>query len=266
MADLDGDGRRDLAFVSQAGGTVGVAWNEGNGDFAVVDLAGGMARPEALAVLDVNGDGAPDLVVAEAGEDRIRYFANAGARVFAEGEATPVGTSPHALVAADLDGDRDGDLLVSNFRGGSVSVVLNRGGQLEVADELPSEGGAERLAVFDLNGDGAPDLAVPTFMGGVLHLFMNDGTAGFTEARGYFSRKSSAHPVGRGRGRGRGSGPDRHQLGIGRGISADQPARGGYGASGSGLDVGDTVGRGRRRPGWGRDERLWPSPSIPETG
>ncbi len=62
VADLNGDGKPDLAVANQTG-TLSVLLNQGNGAFAAaVGYAAG-AGPVSVAASDMNGDGKPDLAV-----------------------------------------------------------------------------------------------------------------------------------------------------------------------------------------------------------
>jgi FG-GAP-like repeat len=63
VADVNGDGKPDLAVTNYNSGTVGVLLGNGDGTFqpTVTYNAGG--NPSAIAMADVNGDGKPDLVV-----------------------------------------------------------------------------------------------------------------------------------------------------------------------------------------------------------
>src|SRR5204862_447537 len=66
-ADVNGDGKPDLAAANYGSATVSVLLGNGNGTFqAKQDFATG-ARPNSVAAADVNGDGKPDLAVANFG-------------------------------------------------------------------------------------------------------------------------------------------------------------------------------------------------------
>jgi hypothetical protein len=65
VADLNGDGKPDLAVTNDTDNTVSVLLNDGGGTLAAkVDYATGK-EPVSVAVGDINGDGKPDLAVAD---------------------------------------------------------------------------------------------------------------------------------------------------------------------------------------------------------
>ena len=63
VADLDGDGKPDLAVTGYDDGTVSVLLNNGDGTFAAPRRYPTGAGPGTVAAADLNGDGSPDLVV-----------------------------------------------------------------------------------------------------------------------------------------------------------------------------------------------------------
>src|SRR6185437_9787817 len=83
-ADLNGDGKPDLAVADEGSNTVSVLLNNGNGTFAAkVDYPTGFS-PSSVAEADLNGDGEPDLVVANAGANSsVSVLLNNGNGTFA---------------------------------------------------------------------------------------------------------------------------------------------------------------------------------------
>ncbi len=68
--------------------------------------------------------------------------------------------APEAVIATDLDGDGSQDLAVANFRGTSISILLNNGfGLFSAAGPVTSDHPLS-IAADDLDGDGDNDLVV----------------------------------------------------------------------------------------------------------
>ena len=66
VADVNGDGKRDVLVTHFFDGTIGLLLGNGDGTFqtALTYDAGG-SSPGSVAIADVNGDGKPDLLVSE---------------------------------------------------------------------------------------------------------------------------------------------------------------------------------------------------------
>lgn len=170
-ADLDGDGRADVAALDRAGrlvvgrstGTALVTepWEVGpaGADPAAVASRDQAARAVSAAVgagarlvLLRDGDGFPDLLLLPAGDapGAVLRLANAGRRRV--DAPAPWGDAPGDALAADLDGDGASEL--AWWRAGTLHVA--RGGAPEAwGTDLPGP----LLAAGDADGDGDDDLA-----------------------------------------------------------------------------------------------------------
>ncbi len=177
-ADIDGDGRTDLAFAcyKDAGSTstdsmVFLQADNGtfNGDAPSHALPTKGAR--AVDAADINGDGRMDLAFANsfsggfAEIDSYVYWGKSGGGF----EATPAGlrtAGAEDVRLADLDGDSDVDVVFANSRNNVGSravdsyVYMNGGSGAFAATpdaRLPTVG-ASAVAVADLDGTGRKDI------------------------------------------------------------------------------------------------------------
>ena len=118
-ADVDGDGRPDLFFVSQLGRSE--LWrNLGGGTFEDITERAGLALTDIIGVgasfADIDNDGDPDLFVTTVRQGN-RLFENTGGGAFRDiSAAAGVGYVGHSSGAVFFDYDRDGklDLFVAN--------------------------------------------------------------------------------------------------------------------------------------------------------
>ncbi len=162
IADLNGDGKNDLAFVGDSG-KLTVAYRDAKGGFGErvrLDLDELSNVAQAVRCGDIDGDGRNDVLVL--GRRRTQLFLQGSdGRLVEAPELLNSTSSPDGFALADLDGDSRGDLLyVKADADAPLRFRLNRGG---------GEFGPERLfpftelrsyAVTDLDFDGRTDLAV----------------------------------------------------------------------------------------------------------
>ncbi|HEY5956854.1 MAG TPA: FG-GAP-like repeat-containing protein, partial [Polyangiaceae bacterium] len=121
IADLDSDGKLDIAATEVSVGSVVVLWNDGNGMFTTGNLMGTHPRPYAIAIDDLNGDTRPDLAVTQASTQSLRLLCNTGNRTFVEKrDYEALGTSRDIVNIVDLDRDGSKDIIV----GGDGTRVL----------------------------------------------------------------------------------------------------------------------------------------------
>jgi enediyne biosynthesis protein E4 len=224
-ADVDGDGRPDLYFLTQLG--TNQLWkNTGDGRFVDATGSAGLAMPDQIAVgcafADIDNDGDPDLFVTTVRHGN-HLFENLGNDTFRDiTAAAGVGYSGHSSGAVFFDYDRDGrlDLLVTNvgvftsntrgpggyYRGlddallghlhperAEASILYHNLGGNRFEDvtrkvglvDLSWSGDATPL---DVNDDGFPDLYMVD-MQGTDHLWLNEGGKHFRDATAtYFPR------------------------------------------------------------------------------
>ena len=196
-ADLDSDGKLDLAGANFDSDDISIFWGNGDGSFSVsANLGVGGASIEAsvaLAIADVNGDGQADILTANQAGNTVSVFLNLGERQFAAAIEIPTGTGPEDLVVADFNGDRVPDIATADLLDDTVTVLLgNNDGTfspLSVCSNQPAHlcrnnddcvaGGSclpkavqvgtepTALAAADFNRDGKIDLAVANSAGGL---------------------------------------------------------------------------------------------------
>lgn len=135
LADLDKDGRPDIATAPWNDNTLSVLLGRGKGTFGPAnDFAGGQGPKayESLAVGDLNGDGAPDLVTTNRWIGTISIFLNNGNGTFAPEMDLVVDKNANELpgiALGDVDGDGKLDITVGVYVPGIVPYValfLNR--------------------------------------------------------------------------------------------------------------------------------------------
>ena len=190
IADLNGDGKPDLATANRLGRNVSVFLNRGDGSFQDRRDYGISAEPTSLAVGDVNGDRKPDLVTSNQ-EGTVSVLPNAGEGSFGVKRDYPTGLSPYSVAIGDLNGDGTPDLAVAirddGVSGsGAVSVLMNTGaGAFGAGHVYPIEADPAAVAIGDLNGDGSADLTTANTYAGTLSVLLNDGGGHFGPRRNY---------------------------------------------------------------------------------
>jgi hypothetical protein len=115
VADLNGDGRPDLAYYGDPKELV-VLYNLGSNTWSApkrFPIDDGQLTPNALASGDLNGDKLTDLVLL--GENNIYFLAQNPDHTLAEPKKIPFSGTVRAVQVLDIDGDGRDDLLLVNW-------------------------------------------------------------------------------------------------------------------------------------------------------
>ena len=192
VADLDGDGKPDLAvakYHAANSGQISVMLNRGNCEFsAAVDYPVG-SYPIAIVSGDVDGDGAVDLVAVNIAGKTVSVLMNLGDGTFREPANYLAATQPRYVCVGDMNRDGHLDFAVVNIglngSENSVSVFLNRGDGTFLSRVDYLAGSEPRgLALGDFDSDGDLDLAVANSGTGLarstVSVFINAGDAIFS--------------------------------------------------------------------------------------
>jgi hypothetical protein len=171
VADLNGDGKQDLAVADYFGG-VSVLLGKGDGTFLTATGYAAGTHPWSVAVGDFNADGIPDLAVANYGtypyytDGSVSILLGQGDGTFLTAKSYPAGIAPKSVAVGDFNGDGKQDLAVADIgdnyaKGQGVSVLLGQGdGSFLTAKTYVAWVDPYSVAVGDFNGDGKQDLAV----------------------------------------------------------------------------------------------------------
>jgi hypothetical protein len=115
VADLNGDGRPDLAYYGDPKELV-VQYNLGSNTWSAPKrwpIDDGQLTPNALASGDLNGDKLTDLVLL--GENNLYFLAQNPDHTLAEPKKIPFSGTVKAVQVLDIDGDGRDDLLLVNW-------------------------------------------------------------------------------------------------------------------------------------------------------
>jgi hypothetical protein len=189
IADMNGDGKSDLAVVNTNNNTVSILRNASNPNSVTlagkVDFATGN-QPYSVAIGDIDGDGKPDIAVANFSSNTVsilRNTSNNGILSFASKMDFTTGTNPTSIAIADLDGDGKLDLAITNYGDNSVSVLRNTGaiGAISFASKLDITTGSNpfSICIGDINTDNKPELVISNYGSNSISVLRNTGTSGF---------------------------------------------------------------------------------------
>ncbi|MEN9678467.1 MAG: hypothetical protein RIS76_4363 [Verrucomicrobiota bacterium] len=180
VADLDGDGLKDVIVVNNARSKINLLYNRtGNTNAPVtpvkvgrrdlnelpadarfrVDSIASEKRITSLDVADLNGDGRPDLAYFGEPKELILQY-NQGTNGWSQPRRLPLddGASDYnALTTGDINADQRTDLLLLAEK--HLYLLRQQAdGTLSEPERMPYSGVVKAVQVLDLNGDGREDI------------------------------------------------------------------------------------------------------------
>jgi hypothetical protein len=176
IADIDGDGKLDLAVCNKNSNTISIFRNTstvGNISFAAkADYVTG-ENPCDISVSDFNGDGKPDIAVTCLGASTVGFISvhkNTGMKgsiSFAPKIDFVAGNGTQSIATGDIDVDGKPDIVATNLASNTISVIKNTcyNGTIDANSFAPkvdfstSENPYD-IVIADFDGDGKPDIAV----------------------------------------------------------------------------------------------------------
>jgi hypothetical protein len=186
LADVNGDGRTDLAVANRYGNSVSVLLGNGDGSFQGQQTFDAGAQPFAMTQGDLNGDGKPDLAAVNIYSDTVSVLLGNGDSTFQAPQTFATSVGPISIAQADLNGDGKPDLVVANLGNDSVSVLMGNGdGTFQDQRLFDTDLGPVSVAVGDFNGDFKRDLVTANRFGNTVSVLLANGNGTFQAQRTY---------------------------------------------------------------------------------
>ena len=123
-ADLNGDGRIDLAVANLDSNDVSILLGIGDGTFQPPIRVAVGAAPSDLIAGDLNRDGFLELAVACSMSNEVDFVGYVPGRGFQMYDSEPTGVEPGSLAEYDYNGDGLLDLIVANRSSGNLTMMI----------------------------------------------------------------------------------------------------------------------------------------------
>jgi streptogramin lyase len=183
-ADLNGDGKMDLAVTNSGDRTLSILFGNGDGTFQPPVNYGTDLGPNGVVAGDLNGDGKPDLVVTNYGGRNVGVYLNQGGGSFAAATYYP-DESPSGPLLASLRGNGVLDLITA-CANNSIGILLGNGdGTFQPVANYGSNETPVAVAACEVDGDQKLDLAVLDQASANVRVFRGNGDGTFQETAVY---------------------------------------------------------------------------------
>jgi FG-GAP-like repeat len=193
VADLNHDGKLDLAVANSDSENVTVLLGDGKGGFRPAPGSPVPAGhfPNDIAVADMNHDGHPDLVIANHQSPYLTILLGDGKGGFQPAPGSPIDVHsnphPHAVVVGNFGGNGKLDVVTESWGNNQIELLEGDGkGGLHTPGHFFHVGRRpyERLRSADFNKDGFPDIVTTNLDDDTVSIMLGDGKGGLREAPG----------------------------------------------------------------------------------
>ena len=180
-ADLNGDGRSDLAATSQGDdgdgpSDVSVLLGRGDGTFHSAMIYDVGTSPQFVIASDLDGDGMTDLVTADYAANAVSVLLGRGDGTFGPAASYGAGaeSAPYGVASGDFDGDGKADLVTANSGTDGISVLPGEGdGNFGGPEHYAADEGTAFVGVSDFNGDEKPDVVAANATSNDVSILLN---------------------------------------------------------------------------------------------
>jgi|GEM_PF-474602 len=185
-ADLDADGKADIAVTNSKSGNVSVYRNTTTG--TVISLGPKQlyttgTTPYFVTSGDIDGDGKPELLTANRASNTVSVLKNLSAtgNITLQGAVNyPAGANPVAIALGDLNADGKPDMAVTSVGDNRLSVYLNKAtagtvdlNSFSTRTQYATAVNPRSVVIADLNNDTRADIAIANREGSSISIFQN---------------------------------------------------------------------------------------------
>jgi hypothetical protein len=174
IADLDGDGKLDLAVPLVGGTAVAVLRGDGKGGFLPMPGApyATLARPYSIRPLDIDLDGSLDLLVAHDDTDSVTVLRGGANGRFTPAQGSPFSAGARLFGMAPFDVNRDGAMdLVAGAGNVVLALMARKGSALPQVCRTDLAVNSYTVKVADLDRDGRLDIVAPDAKANVVRVW-----------------------------------------------------------------------------------------------
>jgi hypothetical protein len=181
IADFDNDGQADIAWVNDTTGTLGIAFADGSGSYALQEIAT-VPGGAALEVSDLDDDGNADIALGSVSDTDLTLLYGRGDGTFDTVQVS-LPESNARITIGDFTADGLNDIVVGHYSptDSDITPIIGTGNRaFTVLPQIDTAAFLSYLDLGDLNGDGLPDLVVGTQNSQTIEFYLGDGLGGFT--------------------------------------------------------------------------------------